>query len=82
MAIKLIFLVVFFADMLLVGIRCRKHSMDVNGFVLGGRAVGPYAEQEGLTEQMKAENPTEWVQKMNNIRNRVAETVCADLIFA
>ncbi len=42
MAIKLIFLVVFFAAMLLVGIRCRKHSMDVNGFVLGGRAVGPW----------------------------------------
>ena len=41
-----------------------------------------YAEREGVTEQLKAENPTEWVQKMNNIRNRVAETVCADLIFA
>ena len=44
--------------------------------------VKEYAEQEGVTEQLKAENPTEWVQKMNNIRNRVAETVCADLIFA
>lgn len=41
-----------------------------------------YAEREGVTEQLKAENPMEWVQKMNNIRNRVAETVCADLIFA
>ena len=46
------------------------------------RLVKEYAEHEGLTEQLKAENPTEWVQKMNNIRNRVAETVCADLIFA
>ena len=33
-------------------------------------------------EKLKAKNPMEWVQKMNNIRNRVAETVCADLIFA
>ena len=41
-----------------------------------------YAEHEGVTEQLKAENPTEWVQKMNNIRNRAAETVHADLIFA
>ena len=46
------------------------------------RLVKEYAEQEGVTEQLKAENPTEWVQKMNNIRNRAAETVHADLIFA
>ena len=46
------------------------------------RLVKEYAEREGVAEQLKAENPTEWVQKMNNIRNRVAETVCADLIFA
>ena len=45
------------------------------------RLVKEYAEREGVTEQLKAENPTEWVQKMNNIRNRAAETVCADLIF-
>lgn len=46
------------------------------------RLVKEYAEREGVTEQLKVENPAEWVQKMNNIRNRVAETVCADLIFA
>ncbi len=44
--------------------------------------VKQYAEREGVTERLKAENPTEWVQKMNNIRNRAAESVCADLIFA
>ena len=46
------------------------------------RLVKEYAEREGVTEQLKAENPMEWVQKMNNIRNRAAETVYADLIFA
>ncbi len=46
------------------------------------RLLKEYAEREGLTEQLKAENPTEWVQKMNNIRSRAAETVYADLIFA
>ena len=44
--------------------------------------VKEYAEREGVTEQLKAENPTEWVQKMNNIRSRAAESVCAYLIFA
>ena len=46
------------------------------------RLVKEYAEKEGVTEQLKAENPTEWVQKMNNIRSRAAESVYADLIFA
>lgn len=35
-------LVVFFAVMIAVGIYCRKHATDVNGFVLGGRSVGPW----------------------------------------
>ncbi len=42
MVLKIAMLVVFFAIMIGVGIYCRKHSTDVNGFVLGGRAVGPW----------------------------------------
>ncbi len=42
MFIKIALLVVFFAIMLAVGIYCRKHATDVNGFVLGGRNVGPW----------------------------------------
>ena len=42
MAIKIIMLIVFFASMLAVGIYCRKNATDVNGFVLGGRNVGPW----------------------------------------
>ena len=41
-AIKLGMLIVFFAVMLGTGFYCRKHSTDVNGFVLGGRSVGPW----------------------------------------
>ena len=36
------FLIVFFAIMIGVGFYCRKNSTDVNGFVLGGRSVGPW----------------------------------------
>ncbi len=42
MAIKIVMLVLFFAVMIGVGIYCRKQSKDVNGFVLGGRGVGPW----------------------------------------
>ncbi len=37
-----VLLIVFFAVMIGVGVYCRKHSTDVNGFVLGGRSVGPW----------------------------------------
>ena len=40
--IKLLFLVVFFGTMVFIGIYCRRHATDVNGFVLGGRSVGPW----------------------------------------
>ena len=36
---------------------------------------------EGITEQLKAENPLEWVRRMNSIRNRAEEIVYSDLIF-
>ena len=42
MVLKIGLLVVFFAVMIAVGLYCRKHSTDVNGFVLGGRSVGPW----------------------------------------
>ena len=42
MAIKIGMLLVFFSTMLGVGFFCRKHSTDVDGFVLGGRSVGPW----------------------------------------
>ncbi len=42
MTLKIGMLVVFFAVMIGVGLYCRKNSTDVNGFVLGGRSVGPW----------------------------------------
>ena len=42
MVLKIGMLVVFFAIMIAVGLYCRKNSTDVNGFVLGGRNVGPW----------------------------------------
>ena len=42
MVIQIILLVVFFGIMISVGFYCRKNSTDVNGFVLGGRNVGPW----------------------------------------
>lgn len=42
MVTKVIFLVIFFAVMIGVGLYSRKHATNVNDFVLGGRSVGPW----------------------------------------
>ncbi len=42
MIIKILLLIVFFAVMIGVGIYSRKTATNVNGFVLGGRSVGPW----------------------------------------
>ena len=46
------------------------------------RTVTALAAQEGVTEQLKAENQMLWVQKMNNIDSRATEMVNAEIIFA
>ncbi len=40
--LTVIFVVCFFAVMLGIGIYCRRHATNVESFVLGGRAVGPW----------------------------------------
>lgn len=45
------------------------------------RLVKQLAEREGVTEQLKMENQMEWVQKINNIRNRATEIVNSELIY-
>ncbi len=40
------------------------------------------AQQEGLTEEMKANDMMKWVGLMNNIRESVREIVMSEVIFA
>ena len=45
------------------------------------KLVEQFAKQEGLTEQIKAENQMLWIKRMNSIRNRAEEIVNAELIY-
>lgn len=45
------------------------------------RLVKEYAEKEGVTKQLKKENPIEWIRRMNNIKMRVREMVNSEVIF-
>ena len=40
-----------------------------------------FAEQENITEELKAINQFEWVGKMNSIKNRVEEIIFNELIY-
>ena len=39
---KVIVLIIYFSILVGIGLYCRKNATDVNGFVLGGRSVGPW----------------------------------------
>lgn len=45
------------------------------------RLVKEYAEREGVTEQLKAENPMEWVRKMNSISFQTREIVNQKVLY-
>ena len=44
-----------------------------------GELVDQLAKQEGVTEQLKAEEAMVWVGKMNNIRHKVKEIVFSEV---
>ena len=43
--------------------------------------VNKLAKAEGINEELKQTNQMEWVQAMNNIKNRAEETVLNELIY-
>ena len=45
------------------------------------RLVKDYASSEGVTEQLKADKPMEWVRRMNGIRAIAMEVVNARIIL-
>ena len=43
--------------------------------------ISKLAKQENITEELKATNQLEWVQAMNNIKNRAEEIVFNEVIY-
>lgn len=62
---------------LLTSGKLRSHLADVEEEAqsLFLRLVKQYSEREGITEQLKVENPMEWVGRMNNIQNLATEVI-------
>ena len=68
---------------LLTSGKLHSHLADVEEQAqdLFSRLVKEYAEKEGVTEKLKAENAMLWVRQMNNIRNRATEIVNNEVIY-
>ena len=56
-------------------------SVDEQAENMFFRLVKEYADRQGVTEQLKAENQFLWIQKMNNIRVCVREIVENEVIY-
>ena len=57
------------------------HNIDVRAMNMYENLVNQIAEQEGITEQLKADNQMLWVQQMNNIANRAREIAYNEIIY-
>ena len=72
-----------YTGMLLSG-KLENHLTEVNTRAeeMFERLVDELSEDEGITEELKAEDQMAWVQQMNSIRARAAEIVREELIYA
>ncbi len=62
-------------------LKAHLEEIDLSGNEMFELLMKQYAASEGVTEQLKAENQMEWVQKMNCIRTKAEEMVYTELIF-
>ena len=72
---------VLYSQMVLEG-TLKQHLMDVNeqAHEMLDQIIGQMKVVEGITEDLKARNPLEWVQRMNSIKFRAEEIVMMELI--
>ena len=74
---------VLYTTLLMSGkLNAHLHEIDETAYDRMELISKQMADQAGVTEQLKSENQLLWVQKMNNIRNRVAEMIREELIYS
>ena len=58
------------------------HEIDERAKAQIETSISRMAQSLGVSEKMKAENPMQWVQMMNNLKNSAEEEVLTSLIYA
>ena len=71
----------WYQSMMLTG-KLEKHLEEIDRTERVTLISTQMAKAEGVTEQMKSENPMAWVAAMNSIQNRAEEIVLQDLIYS
>ena len=56
-------------------------EIDTQAQQMFNTIVAQMIKTENITEQLKAQNQLEWVQRMNSIQERASEIVCNELIY-
>ena len=73
---------ILFSNLLLSG-KLDQHLAEINHACVEGidLLTRQMADQEGVTEALKATDQMEWVRRMNNIQNRAEEIVLNELVY-
>ena len=68
---------------LLISGTLKQHLLDIdeNANNRVNLLVKQFAEAENVNEELKAKNQLEWVQAMNNIKNRAEEIVFNEILY-
>lgn len=61
----------------------KQHLLDIdeNANSRVDLLIKQFAESENVNEELKAKNQLEWVQAMNNIKNRAEEIVLNEILY-
>lgn len=72
-----------FYTSLIISCELNRYLADINRQAeeMFDTLISQYKTAEGITEQFKADNQIEWVDRMNNIKNVVTEIINNELIF-
>ena len=57
------------------------HEIDIASEDMLKSIISQLMKQENVTEELKSANQMEWVQAMNNIKNRAEEIILKELIY-
>ena len=73
---------ILFSNLLLSG-KLDQHLAEIDHACVEGidLLTRQMADQEGVTEALKATDQMEWVRRMNNIQNRAEEIVLSELVY-
>ena len=74
---------VLYTAMLMSGtLKDHLEEVDQSADEMYDQLVARLKSQEGITEELKANDQLEWAQRMNSIRSRAEETVLRELVYS